>query len=74
MQTGDQEVNFQLDNSLILLGVENADQGSHTPFKSKLHKTYKGKLRAYFKKTGEKGTLLIEPVNKDLKPIKFKVK
>ncbi|MFD2828564.1 glycoside hydrolase family 2 TIM barrel-domain containing protein [Leeuwenhoekiella polynyae] len=73
VQTEDQEVNFQLDNSLILLGVENADQGSHTPFKSTLHKTYNGKLRAYFKKTGESGNLLIEPINKDLKSTTFKV-
>ena len=73
VQTEDQEISFELDDSLILLGVENADQSNHTPFKSTLQKTHNGKMRAYFKKTGQKGKLTIKPTNPNLKPTTYTV-
>ena len=63
----DQEVNFVIDESLVLLGVENADQSNHRSFTASTQATYNGKLRAYFKKTGRSGVLKIIPQNKKLK-------
>ncbi|PHQ31223.1 sugar-binding domain-containing protein [Leeuwenhoekiella nanhaiensis] len=70
----DQEVHFTLDDSLILLGVENADQSSHRSFTDTTHFTHNGKLRAYFKKTGNAGTLRINPKNDSLKNLSYTIK
>jgi len=70
----DQEVNFTFDDSLILLGVENADQSNHRSFTDTTQSTFQGKLRAYFKKTGKTGTLRIISKNDNLKALRYSVK
>mgnify|MGYP002830790172 FL=1 len=70
----DEEVDFIVDESLNLLGVENADQSNHRSYTDTTQSTYKGKLRAYFKKTGKAGELKIIPKNKKLKTLSYTVK
>jgi len=59
VEDSDQELTLDLQGPIELLGLESGDLASHESYQASFRKTYKGRLKAYFKTNGNSASIQI---------------
>lgn len=71
--TADNLVNFELDGSASIAGVDNGNPVSHEPFQAYYRKAFYGKCLVIVRAPYEKGSTVLKATSEGLKPAELKV-
>ncbi|HSJ66590.1 MAG TPA: glycoside hydrolase family 2 TIM barrel-domain containing protein, partial [Anditalea sp.] len=73
VETSDLDLALSIDGPADIIGLESGDLSSHENYQAKNRKTYKGKLKAYIKTTGNTAPVTIKVTNPALQAAEFKI-